>query len=147
MHDVICPYCAAAVTRWPEPLPLHECVRCKRPLCRLRTHLRTRRYAVLSLAGALHTLGSVVVLGSVASLSVEFLALKGFVLAVTLALVVYGLADVDDGVLSIVTRCDRTASRVREGLMAKRIGWLKLIFGLLTLGAAMIGLAVHRSMS
>lgn len=146
MQTTICPYCASGLAGWPEPLPLHECGRCRRPLYRVRTHVRTRSYAVLPLGGVLQTIGSVIVLGSVASLSIELLTLRGFVLAVTFALAVYGLADVDDGILAVVTRCDRTGRNLRSGPAARRIGWFKIVFGLLTLGAATIGLAIYRSM-
>lgn len=91
-------------------------------------------------------LGTVLALSGMVLMVVDPALVKGFVLLIAFALMTYGLTDVFDGWLSVRTRIDRTARKMRTGAAARRAGWAKILFGFLTLAVAIMGIVVRSSL-
>lgn len=141
-----CPYCTKPLGRWADAHLVHRCAGCDRPLGRVRVSTSVRLYRIMPMLDVTKILGTVLALSGMVLMVVDPALVKGFVLLIAFALMTYGLTDVFDGWLSVRTRIDRTARKMRTGAAARRAGLAKILFGFLTLTVAIMGIVVRSSL-
>jgi hypothetical protein len=141
-----CPYCTKPLGRWADEQLVHRCAACDRPLGRVRVSRSVRLYRIMPMLDVTKILGTVLALSGMVLMVVDPALVKGFVLLIAFALMTYGLTDVFDGWLSVRTRIDRTARKMRTGAAARRAGLAKILFGFLTLTVAIMGIVVRSSL-
>ena len=141
-----CSYCTKPLGRWDDAHLIHRCAACDRPLGRIRTSRTVRLYRVLPMLDVTKIFGTVLALSGMLLMVADPALIKAFVLLIAFALMTYGLTDIFDGWLSVRTQIDRTARRMRTGAPARRVGWGKILFGMLTLSVAIMGIVVRSNL-
>ncbi len=142
-----CPYCAKPLGRWAEPQLIHRCKSCTRPLGRIKVSRQVALYRVMPMFDLTKIFGTTLALSGMVLMILDPSRMRTFVMLIAFALATYGLTDMSEGVLAYRTGIDRTARKLRIGAATKRVGWVKIAFGLVTLSVAVMGVLATSSIT
>lgn len=139
---VRCPCCGDIVQRLPALRTIEPCQRCRRPLTLVRIVRRPKHYRLCNVIDLVSSAYGLVTMLIVLSFVLSEMNPRTFAKAVTVLLFAIGSLLLVDGALSMRTAIDRTWQTTSSGLVARALGFIKTISGVIGIALVMVGLRI-----
>lgn len=138
-----CPYCHAAMRRWPLGQAVLSCDTCRRPIVRYLAQPSSRIFRLRPVYTVIYAAAFVVLLLTMALIAFNPVETRHIIPAIAIPIAMFGACDIADGWLSWRTSIDRGWRTLRHGRGARAIGLARGLFGIAGVAVAIIGLLAY----